>query len=219
MTGASYGTGMTRIVLVHGAATTAAVWSRVMDLLDGYDVIAPERPSTGDLDEELDHLAPLAEGSLVVGASGGATLCLALAASTTVIAGGIAHEPAVGSLVPELLEPIAAAYASGGVSAMGGALYGPLWRLEMAPDADAVERDLGMFRAFEPHAPAPGQGSVLVTTGARSPEVRFTAAARLAAVLGYATSTVPDCSHFVAYENPRAFAALIAGTADAIDAA
>lgn len=208
---------MPRIVLLHGAATTARVWSRVAALLEGRDVAVPDRPSTGSLDDELAWLAPLAREALVVGASGGATLCLALAASTTPIAAGIAHEPAVGRLAPDLLAPVAAAFATGGAPAMGRTLYGPLWREAMAPDPAAVERDLRMFRAFEPAAPTPGQGTVLVTTGARSPEVRFRAARRLAEDLGYPTATMPGCAHFVAYENPRALASLIASTADALE--
>ncbi|WP_296666375.1 alpha/beta hydrolase [Demequina sp.] len=208
---------MPRIVLLHGAATTPAVWSRVAALLGGREVVAPERPSTGSLASELGWLAPLAEGALVVGASGGATLCLALAASDVRLAGAIAHEPAVGRLVPELLAPIAAAHATHGAAGMGRALYGPLWEPSMAPDAGAVARDLQMFRAFEPARAATGQGRVLVTTGARSPKVRFIAAARLATDLGYRTTTIPDCGHFVAFENPESLAALIADTADALD--
>ena len=208
---------MPRILFIHGAATTAAVWSRTIARLDGYDVEAIDRPSTGNLDLELEWLAAYASGALVVGASGGATLCLALAASTIDIAAGIAHEPAVGSLLPELLAPVASAFAEGGAARMGAALYGPLWRPEMAPDADAVSRDLGMFRAFEPEPPRVGNGRVLVTTGERSPEIRRLAADRLSAALGYDTATLPGCAHLVALEAPDVLAAWIAATADAIE--
>jgi pimeloyl-ACP methyl ester carboxylesterase len=47
------------------------------------------RPSSGDLDAEVAALADAADGALVVGVSGGATLGLALAASGTRLAGAV----------------------------------------------------------------------------------------------------------------------------------
>ena len=46
-----------RIVLVHGAATTGRIWAGVAVALPEFEVLAPDRPCTGDLDRELDALA------------------------------------------------------------------------------------------------------------------------------------------------------------------
>ncbi|HWH96914.1 MAG TPA: hypothetical protein VNS80_00970, partial [Pseudolysinimonas sp.] len=100
-----------RIVLLHGVATTSGVWRPVLPFLEGLDVATPDRPCLGDLDAELGALESIVEGALVAGVSGGATLGLAFAASDVRLAGAILHEPAVGSLVPGLLAPVAAAYA------------------------------------------------------------------------------------------------------------
>jgi len=201
---------MARIVLVHGTATTGAVWDPVRALLADLDTIAPTRPSSGSLDDELQWLAGFAKGAIVVGMSGGATLCLALAASTRPAAAIIAHEPAVGSLLPTLLDPVAAAFSEGGAGGLGAALYGPSWKSSMMADADAVARDLAIFRAFEPAQPR--NPATLVTTGIDSPPSRHLAAARLSAVFGYDTTTLPG-GHFVAQDQPAAIARLIRAVA------
>lgn len=203
-----------RIVLVHGVATTSAIWSRVVEALDALDprleVVAVQRPCSGDLTTELAALSDVAEGAFVVGASGGATLALALAASPVQLAGAIAHEPAVGSLAPGLLAPMAAAYADGGASAFATTLYGASWSRSMAQDAEAtVARELPMFRAFEPAPARAGQGPVLVTVGADSPPARHAAASALHASLGYQTRVLPGAQHFVQWDQPREFAELI----------
>lgn len=201
---------MPRIVLVHGTATTGAVWDPVRRLLDDLDTVAPTRPSSGTLAEELGWLAGYSDDALVVGMSGGATLCLALAASEAKAAAILAHEPAVGSLLPTLLDDVVAAFAERGAEGLGAALYGPTWDPSMMADADAVARDLAMFRAFEPALP--GTTPALVTTGIDSPPIRHLAAARLNAVFGYDTSTVPG-GHFVAQDQPAAIADLIRAVA------
>jgi pimeloyl-ACP methyl ester carboxylesterase len=201
--------GLPRILLVHGAATTPSVWAPVLALLGDLDVRAVERPCSGDLGIELASLTPLAEGAFVVGVSGGATLTLALAASPVALAGGIAHEPAVGSLVPGLLAPMAAAFAERGTTGFAETLYGPAWRPELGPaDPGAVARELPMFRAFEPEAARPGQGPVLVTVGGDSPAPRHAAAAALEG-LGYETAVLPECRHFLPQESPDALVRLI----------
>ena len=199
-----------RILLVHGAATTAAVWSPVLEHLVDLDVLTVERPCSGDLGTELAALAPHAEGAFVVGVSGGATLTLALAASPVGLAGGIAHEPAVGSLVPGLLAPMAAAFAEGGTTRFAQALYGPAWTPELGPaDPGAVGRELPMFRAFEPESARHGQGPVLVTVGGDSPAPRHAAAAALRERLGYETAVLDGCRHFLPREHPAVLAGLI----------
>ena len=206
---------MPRIVLVHGTATTGAVWDPVRNLLADLDSVAPDRPSSGTLSTELEWLAALAVDSIVVGMSGGATLCLALAASESPVAAIIAHEPAVGSLLPTLLDPVAAAFATGGAAGLGRALYGPTWVPSMMSDPDAVARDLAMFRAFEPAMPR--ETPTLVTTGRDSPAARHLAATRLSEVFGYNTATV-DGAHFVARDSPAALAKLIRAVATAVPA-
>lgn len=208
----------TRVLLIHGAATTASVWDAVVGLLrdpamdgaEALDVLVPERPSTGDLGREVDFLADAAGGALVVGVSGGATLGLALASSQVPLAGAVLHEPAVGTLVPGLLDHVVAGYAAGGVQGFGLALYGPGWSPSMAPrDPDSVARDLAMFRAFEPQPLATGQENVVVTVGADSPPLRHEAAGVLHERLGVEVRVLPGCRHFVQHDHPATLAAVI----------
>lgn len=200
----------TRILLVHGAAVTSAMWSPVVALLDGYDLIAVDRPCLGDMDLETRWLAPYAEGAFVVGVSGGATLGLSLASSPVSLVGALLHEPAVGSLAPGLLDPIAAAYAADGVRGFGRALYGPRWTIAMAPPGPSpMDRELPMFRSFEPAAPRPGQGPVVVSVGSASAPIRHASIAALHARFGLGTAVVDGSGHFAPQDAPEAFADLI----------
>jgi len=234
-------------LLLHGAATTGAIWAPVRAALGERLVVAPDRPSTGDLDRELATVrgaleaawaaprpvrvpvrAPVVGGEtpsgegvrppvVFGGVSGGATLGLAALAAGVPLAAAVLHEPAVGSLLPGLLAPMAEAYASGGVPAFGRALYGPSWRPEDAPaDPGAVARDLAMFLRFEPAAPAATPGPVVVTVGERSPEVRHRAAAALHRELGLPVRVLPGCGHAAHLEAPKAFADLLAEVADTL---
>lgn len=203
-----------RIVLLHGIATTASIWDRVvaaLALLGVHDVVALQRPCTGSLSEELAAIAPSTENALVVGQSGGATLALALASSGHRLAGALAHEPAVGSLMPGLLAPVAAAFSQRGVEGLGSTLYGPSWSMEMArSNLAAIPGELAMFRSFEPTQVRPGQGPVLVTVGTASPQVRQEAAAALHTRLGYEIASIEGASHFAAWDAPAPFAAAVA---------
>jgi pimeloyl-ACP methyl ester carboxylesterase len=196
-----------RVVLVHGTATSPVVWDRLTPLLHGYDVSAPERPRTGDLQAESAWLADRARGAWVVGMSGGATLGLELVRNGTPLAGAILHEPAVGSLYPDLLAPVTEAFTTGRTPRLARALYGDSWRPNMGETDDATTaRELAMFRGFEPGPASPAAGTVVITYGAASPEPRHTAARALADQFGYATRALPDAAHFVAWNNPTAFA-------------
>jgi pimeloyl-ACP methyl ester carboxylesterase len=238
-------------LLLHGAATTGAIWAGVRRELGERPTLAPDRPSTGDLDLELAALADAVEAAatrwatplpprpgpaaapsarprdapadgtrrpvVFGGVSGGATLGLAALAAGVPLAATVLHEPAVGSLLPGLLAPMAAAYASGGVAGFGGALYGPSWRPAVAPaDPGAVARDLAMFLRFEPAAPKATPGPVLVTVGERSPEVRHRAAAALHRELGVRIRVLPGCGHAVHLEAPEQFARVLTEVAAAL---
>ena len=203
-----------RVLLIHGAATTAAIWSGVTALLPGLEVLAPQRRCSGDLRTELAALAGPAEGAVVVGVSGGATLGLALLAAGVPVAGAVLHEPAVGSLVPGLLAHVAEAYTAHGVAGFGAALYGTAWDRSLAPpDEDAVSRDFAMFRAFEP-TPLPVAPTPLLTTvGALSPPARFAAARALRGFAGLPYRVLDGCGHAVHLERPEALAAVVRAVA------
>jgi pimeloyl-ACP methyl ester carboxylesterase len=206
-----------RIALVHGAATTGRVWRHVVPLLAPRAALAvPDRPCTGDLAAETAALRPACAGAVVAGVSGGATLGLALAAAG-VPAAAVLHEPAVGSLLPGLLDRVRAAYAAGGVAAFGAALYGPGWTVAEAPaDPGAVARDLAMFTSFEPGAPDPAVGRVLITVGERSPRARHESVARLADKFGFPVEVIPEAGHAVHLTHPAAFAEIVNRTATGI---
>ncbi|MFC1434457.1 alpha/beta fold hydrolase [Streptacidiphilus sp. N1-3] len=214
----------TRVLLIHGAATTATVWSGVIRLLPGLEVVAPQRAYSGELAVELAALAGPAEGAVVVGVSGGATLGLALLAAGVPVAGAVLHEPAVGSLVPGLLAHVAEGYAAHGVPGFGTALYGPAWDPAMAPaEEDAVRRDFAMFRAFEPTPlPATAAGTsasgtsgtrLLTTVGAQSPPARHAAARALRGLTGLPYRVLEGCGHAVHLERPEALAAVVRAVA------
>lgn len=203
---------MARVVLVHGAATSARVWDRLAPLLPHHDVVALTRPRTGDLVRELDWLAPQVEGAWVVGISGGATLGLALASGPVPLAGAILHEPAVGRLAPSLLGPMVRAFEEGGTTAFARTLYGDAWIpvLFGGPVEDAVTaRELAMFRHFEPEPPSATPGRVVVTVGERSPAIRHASVEALRSAYGHEVLVVPGASHFAAYESPHEFASTV----------
>jgi len=203
---------MTRLVLIHGAAAAAGVWDRLVPLLGDCEVFAVTRPQSGDLEAELDWLAPQVEGAWVVGMSGGATLGLALAARGVPLAGAVLHEPAVGSLAPTLLAPMAAAFAEGGTARFARTLYGFSW----SPDAiggagpwlddEVTARELAMFGDFEPAPASPVAGRVVATFGTSSPGIRRDAAEALRAAHGHEIRPVPGVGHFAPYDAPEVFA-------------
>jgi pimeloyl-ACP methyl ester carboxylesterase len=205
---------MTRVVLIHGAASAPWVWDRLMPYLEQWDVCAPERPRTGDLDAELSWLAAQVEGAWLVGLSGGATLGLALAARGGSFAGAVLHEPAVGSLVPGLLTPMRRAFAERGTAGLARTLYGASWSADLCGTGDWLDdevtaRELAMFASFEPSAAAVATGPVLITVGENSPPVRHEAAKALEADFGYVVGEVRGASHFAPYDHAEAFAAAL----------
>lgn len=204
---------MTRLVLVHGAASTPRVWDRLLPHLGDCEVSVPERPRTGNLDLELEWLARAVGDAWLVGLSGGATLGLALGVAGGGFAGAVLHEPAVGSLVPGLLAPMRTAFAEGGTAAFARTLYGRSWSADLdgaGPwlDDAVTAAELAMFATFEPGAPAPGTGPVVVSVGERSPSLRQAAADALEG-RGYAVRAVPGASHFAPHDAPGAFATVL----------
>ncbi len=203
---------MTRLVLIHGAATAAGVWDRLVPMLGDCEVFAVSRPRTGDLETEVDWLAPQVDGAWVIGMSGGATLGLALASRGVTLAGAVLHEPAVGSLAPTLLAPMAAAFAEGGTPRFARTLYGISWRPEVVGgpgdwlEDEVTARELAMFRSYEPAPASPAAGRVVVTFGADSPAIRRDAAEALRAAHGHEIRPVPGVGHFAAYDAPQIFA-------------
>lgn len=190
---------MTRVVLIHGAATDQRVWQATAAALTehvGVEVLAPTRPQSGDLDREIAFLQPLCAGAFVVGVSGGATLGLELAARGTDLLGGVFHEPAAGSLAPGLLSHVAAALATAGTAGFGKALYGQAWTPESTEASLAtIEREFAMFGAFEPsHLPA-DHAQITLTVGKFSPEARYSSVAALSAFLGVPWRILPGVSH------------------------
>jgi len=210
---------MPRVVLIHGTATTAGIWDPVLVLLAAlptYEVEAVERPRTGDLDLEVQALAPLVAGAWVVGMSGGATLGLALAMSGTPLAGAVLHEPAAGRLVPDLLTPAADAFARSGTDGLGRALYGPNWNPTMAGSVtdDVTAAELAMFRSFEPGPLPTTCGQVVITHGAISPAIRRRAAKALQRVTDCEVRELADSGHLAAHDNPGGLANLVRSLAD-----
>ncbi|GAB7005545.1 hypothetical protein JCM18899A_30180 [Nocardioides sp. AN3] len=190
------------------------MWDRLIPHLRDCDVVAPERPRTGSLDLELEWLSGLVADSWLVGLSGGATLGLALSARGGSFAGAVLHEPAVGSLVPDLLTPMRVAFAAGGTAAFARTLYGPSWSVDLCGvglwlDDDVTARELAMFSGFEPAAPSRDAGPVIITVGEHSPPLRHLAADALEGDLGYRIREVPQASHFAPYDAPAAFAAVV----------
>lgn len=205
---------MVRLVLVHGAATTSRMWDRVLPLLEAWttcSVTAVERPRTGTLDREVAELTPLVEGSWLVGASGGATLGLAVAAAGVPLAGAFLHEPAVGSLEPGLLAPVTTAFVATGTLGLGRTLYGPSWHADMAGSAGDAETgaELAMFQSFEPTRLPPSAGRVMVTVGSRSPHIRHRSVAALAAAVGCEVGIIDHASHFAPHDAPADFASAL----------
>ncbi|MFE0748781.1 alpha/beta hydrolase [Gordonia sp. NPDC058843] len=193
-----------RAVLVCGVATDPPVWESTAYALAaiGYDVDVPIRPQSGCLDTEVDFLAPRCEGAVVFGVSGGATLGVELAIRGVGMAAGFFHEPAAGSLVPGLLDHVVDAFRREGVHGFGRALYGPGWTTAMTSADDAVvERELAMFRAFEPQEPVADATSVTLTVGRLSPAARHESVNAVAGRCGFGRRVLAGTSHAAHLDN------------------
>lgn len=151
----------------------------------------------------------------VAGMSGGATVALAMAiARPDRLLRAVAHEPAVGALVPDLGRLVRRALADGGGAGLARALAGPAtWAALDTPARDAVlaradliERDAPAFLAFDPQPDRTVGERLVCTVGALSPPLRQRVAAALAECTGAPVLTVPDCAHLPQYDAPIVFA-------------
>ena len=226
--------GRTPIVLVHGVGfgpeTLAPLARTLMPHAPviciarrGYGPRAGEPPAASVADHVNDVIAVLddarAERAVVAGMSGGATVALALALRCPErVVTAVAHEPAVGSLAPELRGLVRGALSRGGGRALLRVLAGAeTWcaltaGVTSALDASAalVEADAAAFLAFEPPLSAgPARAPLVCSVGERSSELRFTVAERLAARTGAAVAIVPGCGHLPQLDAPAAFGQLI----------
>lgn len=185
-------------VLIHGAATNSSVWASTAAVLEatGSEVVVPDRPQTGDLEEEIAYLEPLCADAILIGVSGGATLGLELAARGAPLAAAWLHEPAAGSLAPGLLAHVASGLETGGVRGFGAALYGPSWNPGHTDrDEATIRAEFRMFGAFEPSPLRVSPHRVVLTTGSESPPSRRASVTALADFLGVAMKTLHGTSH------------------------
>lgn len=222
------------VVLIHGVGFGPATLAPLAAALEPYArVEIPARRGYGDrahlppaasvADHVEDILGMLDESgvdrAVVAGMSGGATVALALALSRperVVVA--VAHEPAVGSLAPELRALVRRALTEGGGSGLlrvlaGAETWGKLpgaVAAKLEGSRELVEADAAAFLAFEPWlADGPTPPPLVCSVGERSSELRFTIARRLVARTGALLAVVPGCGHLPQLDNPAAFARLI----------
>jgi 3-oxoadipate enol-lactonase/3-oxoadipate enol-lactonase/4-carboxymuconolactone decarboxylase len=222
------------IVLVHGVGfgpETLAPLARALDdhapvisvARRGYGRRARESPAK-TVAEHVDDIACALDNAgagraVVAGMSGGATVALAFVLSHPErVVAAVAHEPAVGSVAPELRALVLGALGEGGGSKLLRVLAGAeTWRklpaeIVLALDANArlVEADAAAFLAFEPPLPSrPVRLPLVCSVGERSSALRFTVARRLAARTGAPVAVVPGCGHLPQLDAPDAFARLI----------
>lgn len=224
------------VVLVHGVGfgpdTLApvatflgpAAGARVLVLeRRGYGRRAAEVPAAR-VDEHVGDLCALLDGeglqrAVVAGTSGGATVALAAALlAPGRVACAVVHEPAVGTLSPELRMLVRGALREGGGLGLQQALAGPLTWSALPPSeraaavarAELVERDAPAFLAWEPPlACAPAAAPVVCTVGERSAPVRHDIARRLSTLLRAPVDVLPGCGHLAQLDAPDAFAAAI----------
>lgn len=219
------------VVLVHGVGFGPDSVAPLADALrrHGVRVLVAERrgygaragtPPAADVTAHVGDVVALldehgVERATVAGMSGGATVALAMAiARPDRLVAAVAHEPAVGALVPELGALVRGALVSGGgaglVRALAGArtwdALGPGERAAVLARAALVERDAPAFLAFDPRLDEAVGERLVCTVGALSPPLRHEVAAALAARTGARVLTVPGCGHLPQFDAPRAFA-------------
>jgi pimeloyl-ACP methyl ester carboxylesterase len=219
------------VVLVHGVGFGPETLVPIADALGGSGraiVIArrgygnrAELPPARTVDEHVADVIEVLDGTdveraVIAGISGGATVALAMAlAHPERTAMAVAHEPAVGTLVPELPALVRSSLAAGGGRELVRVLAGPrTWQslpaaliAAVTGRAELIESDARAFLAFEP---SPGGGARLITSvGSRSDPLRSAVAQRLAGAFGASVEVIPECGHLPQFDAPQAFAELI----------
>ncbi len=226
------------VALVHGVGFGPSTFASVArELRRSGPVVMIERRGYGTRaalappDRVEDHVDDLVDAldtagiqrAVVAGCSGGATVALAAALMVPHRAiAALVHEPAVGSLAPELSDLIAATVAVGGGRALVRALAGPQTWARLTTDqtaqldarAELVEADARAYVAWDPDlrdiaAAAP----VTTTVGERSTLLPHAAARRLHERTGAQVLVLPGCGHLAQLDAPVAWAAIIAAVA------
>ena len=160
------------------------------------------------------------ERAVVAGCSGGATIALAaaLTAPERVVA-AIAHEPAVGSLGPELMALIASVACRPAAWRSCGRSPGPTTWSRLTPD-ERAELEAVRARSSPPTRAPTSPGSRRWTAsprrrrssarvGRRSAPMRHAIAAVVQERIGAQVVVIEDCGHLVQLDAPAAFAAVI----------
>ena len=236
------------VALVHGVGFGPSTFAQVARELrrggadgEGGAVIMVERRGYGTRaalpppDRVEDHVGDLLaaldaaglDRAVVAGCSGGATIALAaaLTAPDRVVA-AVAHEPAAGSLGPELMALIATSVQTGGM-ALVQALAGPATWSRLTADelaeleacAEIVGEDARAYLAWEPPLDRLAEAAPVVTTvGQRSGPMRHEIAAVLQERIGAEVVVVEDCGHLVQLDAPAAFAAIVSAVSAAAGA-
>lgn len=189
----------------------------------GYGARAHISPAA-TVDEHVDDLLASLDAcgvkrAVLVGVSGGATVALeaALTHPGRVLV-AIAHEPAAGSLAPELHSRIRGALEDGGGVALVRFLIGEPGWARLTPPARAaiarrhalIEADARAFTAYEPSLPAAATDPIplICALGERSGQLRRAVAERLSARTGAPVVVVPGSGHLPQLDAPAALAEL-----------
>jgi 3-oxoadipate enol-lactonase len=220
------------VVLIHGVGFGPATLAPLAAALQPYArvEIAARRgygdrghlPPAASVAEHVEDILDVLDEAgidraVIAGISGGATVALALALSCPErVVTAVAHEPAVGSVSPELRALVRGALVQGGGGELLRVLAGAETWGHLAPEtvaaleasSELVEADAGAFLAFEPHL-ATAAAPLLCSVGERSSALRYTVAERLAARTGAPLAIVPGCGHLPQLDAPAAFAELI----------
>jgi pimeloyl-ACP methyl ester carboxylesterase len=233
----SESSGATAVALIHGVGFGPATFAPVArELRRAGPVLVLERRGYGSraglapAERVEDHVEDLVAAlddagvarALVAGCSGGATVALAAALLVPDrVTAAVAHEPAVGSLAPGLLDVVAAALARGGGLELLRTLAGPDTWARLSPDdvadleaqSEVVEADARAFMCWEPPLTlADDAARIISSVGDRSDALRRGVARRLEQRAHARVVVVPRCGHLAQLDAPRELAAVVTST-------